>query len=386
MTLVEILVVIAIIAVLVVLLLPAVQNVREAGYRTHCQNNLRQLGIAVHNFHDARGSMPTYHGVYPANTATSAPAHPTSPAANQTRVAGSWFVHLMPYVEQNAAYEAIEANILANNYNWRRNTGTGASNPTTTPVTFTRNGISYTYDRTTYSTPGTPGTIDNFGVWSDEVREQRFPMLLCPSDPSWQTAGANNARNGLVKFYANNMWWGATNYLANWHAFANAHGHTTLFSGGTAIGAVGIWAAPPEFREITDGLTNTVMFAEGYAWCDERGRPAFYPWETHNFGLTWSLNNATVAGDPNFPPGSNWHRGYPNTYRFQVRPLARRYTTPACQAGADCCNAWVAQTPHAAMNVALLDGSVRVVYDTLSARTWTNAMLPRDGEVLGADW
>src|SRR5437870_10821479 len=78
-TLVELLVVIAIIGVLVALLLPAVQMAREAARRSSCQNNLHQIGIAIHNFHDVRGTLP-----------------PLRVSNNQA----SWFVLIMPYMEQ----------------------------------------------------------------------------------------------------------------------------------------------------------------------------------------------------------------------------------------------------------------------------------------------
>lgn len=83
-TLIELLVVIAIIAVLIALLVPAVQKVRESALRTQCSNNLRQIGIAIHNFHNNSEDLP--------------------PTRIDDRGSASWLVLIMPYIEQDDVY------------------------------------------------------------------------------------------------------------------------------------------------------------------------------------------------------------------------------------------------------------------------------------------
>ncbi len=100
-TLIELLVVIAIIAILVALLLPAVQQAREAARRSSCKNNLKQIGLALHNYHDV-------HGVFP-------PGYVDHSTGTVRRASWTWNAFLLPFVEQSAIYDQLNVGNITPN-------------------------------------------------------------------------------------------------------------------------------------------------------------------------------------------------------------------------------------------------------------------------------
>jgi len=196
-TLVELLVVIAIIGVLIALLLPAVQQAREAARRMTCSNQFKQIGIALHNYHDTFGSLP-----------------PGIVTSNQT----CWLTHILPQIEQSALYDQIDA------------VG-GFDGPWEDIAEMT----------TTGSPPLAKTVIEGY---------------ICPSD----TGKGLNERLGTTS--ADEIF-GKSNYIGVYTAYYNSSNATaTNGSGGSDREATFYDNSATRFRDITDGLSNTIIVAE----------------------------------------------------------------------------------------------------------------------------
>ncbi|HBN76080.1 MAG TPA: prepilin-type cleavage/methylation domain-containing protein [Planctomycetaceae bacterium] len=243
-TLIELLVVIAIIAILVALLLPAVQQAREAARRSSCKNNLKQIGLALHNYHDVHQAFPPGYINQFDSQPTTGGEYGTAVAAE--RSAWGWGAFMLPFVEQSALFDTLQVG------NIRIKTALA--------------------NTTLLSAMQTP--VSSFRCPSDPAPSLNSSLTLRDS--------ANTARSVAT-----------SNYLA---ANSSRHWHTGAYLTGPGLGDLNQWGAGPgsgnspngmfwrnskvKMRDITDGTSNTIMIGER-------------AWELNNPGGT---NHACRAG------------------------------------------------------------------------------------------
>jgi prepilin-type N-terminal cleavage/methylation domain-containing protein len=261
-TLIELLVVIAIIGVLIALLLPAVQAAREAARRTQCRNNLKQLGLAVHNYHDTFGKLPT---------SISPWGEGARPLPQAQRTGKGWILTLLPQIEQSGMWQTVEPH-------------------TVNGEMFAGNGIQHSSLRTLLLTP--------------------LSVIHCPSDPASLTPFNNLAQWGGINAQVTNY----KGVIGDTRMGSSAvHTQGTLPDCHATNNCNGLFYRN-DYQDnirlalITDGTSNTFMIGEDVP--------------TYNIHSMWAYSNGDYCSChgainyfPNPPDPGNW----PNAMTFRSR-------------------------------------------------------------------
>lgn len=330
-TLIELLVVIAIIAILIALLLPAVQQAREAARRTQCRNNLKQLGLAIHNYHDVHSAFPPATYVQPGG-------------AYDTNQSGSWLVRILPQIDQSPAYNGL------------RMSGSNFS--------------------------GTTGTDYNWATWNT----LRVPGLWCPSSALPQVREYTTQTGTRTNAGAPNT---ITVQLANYVGICGAYstpdgspqvqrgwtGSGMLVANGIIVPAVSgvTWSTvqlvdpdksippPVTMARITDGTSNTAMVGEQGIFTQRAGQP----------GTQCDMRASNAQGNGSWSSGKNANANIGNyTSIRQPATINWNLTTPTIVGTNDYCSGAMMHSIFSSAHTGgahfvMGDGSVRFISENV---------------------
>jgi prepilin-type N-terminal cleavage/methylation domain-containing protein len=344
-TLIELLVVIAIIAILIGLLLPAVQKVREAAARIESANNMKQIGLALHNYNDTAGKLPPTFGWLPKPTGTL--------KYSPNGAVGSAYFHLLPYIEQDNLYKSsftTQTNFYVSQGAYSQTGSSTYNDPTY--------GYSYTY--TSNYTDYPQYTTVNPGItahWNTAVYSQGVKTYTASHDPT---------NTSTPSYYSS--------YLLNSEVFGKEF----------------------KVQTIPDGTSNTVLVAEGYGSCYggkadgstsgyRSGFWAGYYYEGYGYSYSY---NYTYTGSYYLNQGltsQSYSYSYIYNYVPKFAPVAGK-TFEVRPPQYQCDGSLPQALSSGALQVLLGDGSVKGVGQGVTPTTWFGALTPDKGEVLGSDW
>jgi len=353
-TLIELLVVISIIAVLISLLLPAVQSARESARRAQCTNNLKQLGLAVHNYVSTHNVIPP-HGMFLGSAWGACPPCTSEGWGN----AASWTVMLLPSLEGINIYNAFN---------------------------FNRSG-------------------DSPANYTAGINQLNF--LLCPSDT---TAKRIDGNWGVTNYHGN---WGGPGTIRNWTGTIVPHFTTypqAWWGNDSNLGVFGL-------EGIRDGASNTALFSERLIGLNPGETVTPNNPEDAKLGM-WNIDTGgadtgntalamtalaackAVTGPSRTTPDSSWLSGaywalsYPwnisnNAYTHYMTPNGKT-CMPINDGGGATWGGRSGLIPPTSnhpggVNMTMSDGSVRFIKDSISAATWWAIGTRKGREVVSSD-
>jgi type II secretory pathway pseudopilin PulG len=321
------LVVITIIGILIALLLPAVQAAREAARAVQCKNNLKQLGIALHSYHDSWGRLP----MGAAHTCPGEDHCSCYWGEIHPSVQGSFLVGLLPYFDQQNLYDACD---------------------------FTTN--------TSYHSKLPSGRY---------VHEVWIPTLMCPSDDPpqywygdelyWPHASSTKNQDRATTNYATSMGsqaFGNGPYPGNvFGTGASGHGHDMTGVHISGVFSHGAWSA--SFAEITDGMSNTIALGEVRPKCSWHMRDGWMHMNALWTATSAPINYPSCPNEPGFDSVNtniqvNWGGKWGSEQGFKSRHP-------------DGCH------------FVLCDGSVHFLTETIDYMTYQRLGDRRDGKPVG---
>lgn len=324
-TLVELLVVIAIIAVLVALLLPAVQQAREAARRSSCINNMKQLSVAMHNYHDQWGAFPI------------GALHSQTPglASNLDR-GSSFFVALLPFIEQTGLYNELSDSAV-----------------------------------------GGVGNTDIASNVNGQVFDgQRVAVMSCPSSPLPQMTDplTTTPEGVMMPTYA------GISGAATMGGGPNSDAEPT-YNGIMAGSGILVPNRSVKISDVSDGTTNTMMLGEQSSFARDAAGNQIDLRSSNSHGAWVGSTGSGTPGDGVWfcTPFQSWNI---TTVRYPVNFL----DATAAQAGGatgvgpeDGANRPVQSVHAGGANIALADGSVRFLGESVDYTLFTNLANRNDG-------
>jgi len=369
-TLIELLVVIAIIAVLIALLLPAVQAAREAARRAQCTNNLKQMGLAYHNYLSASSGMTPLHFIdnY---------AGGTEPCSGCTD-AQNWSQHarLLPYMEQQTIYNTINFN-----FGVRWGPGAGGRDDAAGGMYSVINGTALCAQVASFLCPsdGQPGRAGNSQIYVGQ-NQTTPPSTAVGSYPT--NIGLHRGYNGWVPngpAYISSNWDGVFSRRVSLETFTDGTSNTVIFS--EWIRGTGVDPAISK-----DGLGMVYSTAQGD--CGQQPYPANAD-PPYAPGYVLDQRSALACQQSSLLRCWTWKGEwvfYGKTFSYTHTQTPNRRSCGHSGDWGRMGNVVAASSNHpGGVNVLMADGSVKFIKNSVSFATWYALATPDNGEVISSD-